>query len=805
MFIRNHADLFIVRSDVRIFKALLFGPFAQALLLLSVLLVHQTAHAQVEGWTSHTSMRQIRAIDASKTHIWSATSGGVFSYDIDTGEIAVFTVVDGLHNVDVRTIGVDPARESVWIGYGDGVFDRIHVPSREITSFRDIERATQFASRGINRIVIHNDSLLFATQFGIVVFDPARSEVRDAYTRLGDNPPATDIFDVVIGPDESGVTHMWAATVDGVARAPLNTVNLQDPTSWTVERSGFLPESETVFSLAVFDGSLFAGTESDAYRRNSDGSYLPLSVTSRAVTDFNVSTDIMLGVERFRLLLFEPGGNYRSVGVDGFQDPVGVVADSDVGFWFGDATRGLASIPRPELINSLIEAQFTVIPSGPFDGLFSDLDVDSDGNIWAGGVAGSATGFYELSKEGEWKTYSSVFFPELDGKNRFKRIHVDNLGTAWAGSEGSGVASASPDGELQVYDRDNSSLLPAVGDDFIIVGGIGSSKNGTVWITTRGTSSPFHARMPDGTWLGFGPYVGTGLTTRSTAYGQVFVDSFDQKWILVRDENNFQKTRGLLVVDTGVTDSQQDDIFQFFGEKGGAGQGLPSRTVLSVTEDRDGLVWLGTDSGPAYFVNSGIVAADPSARAIWPQWADRSQGTFMLFGLRINDVAVDPANQLWFATDDGAWLIRAIEGGYETVHHFTADNSPLFSDEVLSVVVAGDTGEVYFSTSLGLVSYAGDATTPSPKVKDLFVYPNPARFSASSAPDIFIEGLVEETDIRILTATGSLVRKLTARGGRARWDGRDETGSLVSSGVYLVVAVGSQGNGTAHGKVAVIR
>ncbi len=790
---------------MRIFRALPFGPSAQILLLLSVLVAHQTVHAQVEGWASHTSMRQIRAIDASETHVWGATSGGVFSYDIGTGEITVFTVVDGLHNVDVRTIGVDPARESVWVGYGDGVLDRIHVTSREITSFRDIERATQFASRGINRIVIHNDSLLIATQFGIVVFDPVRSEVRDAYTRLGDNPPATEIFDVVIGPDDSGVKSVWAATVDGVARAPLNTVNLQDPTSWTVDRSGFLPESRMVLSLAVFDGALFAGTEADAYRRNSDGSYLPLSLSNRAVTDFSVSEDLMLGVERFQLLLFEQGGNYRSVGVVGFQDPVGVVADGDVGFWFGDATRGLAAIPRPDMGSSSIDAQFTVIPSGPFDGLFSDLDVDGEGNLWAGGVQGPTTGFYRLSSEGEWTTYSSVFFPELDGKNRFKRIHLDLTGTAWAGSEGSGVVSASPEGELQTYDRDNSSLLPAAGDDFIIVGGIGSSNDGTIWITTRGTSLPFHARLPDGTWLGFGPYIGEGLSTRSTAFGQVFVDSFDQKWILVRDENNFTKTRGLLVVDTGVPDSREDDIFQFFGEKGGAGQGLPSRTVLSVTEDRDGLVWLGTDSGPAYFVNTGIVAADPSARAIWPQWADRSQGTFMLFGLRINDVAVDPANQLWFATDDGAWLVRAVEGGYETVQHFTEDNSPLFSDEVLSVAVTGDTGEVYFSTSLGLVSYSGDATTPSPKVKNLFVYPNPARFSASSAPDVFIEGLVEETDIRILTATGSLVRKLKARGGRARWDGRDEAGSLVSSGVYLVIAVGKKGMGTAHGKVAVIR
>jgi len=177
----------------------------------------------------------------------------------------------------------------------------------------------------------------------------------------------------------------------------------------------------------------------------------------------------------------------------------------------------------------------------------------------------------------------------------------------------------------------------------------------------------------------------------------------------------------------------------------------------------------------------------------------------MLFGLSINGIAVDPANQLWFATNNGAWLVRPVQGGYETVYHFTADNSPLFSNEILAVTIDGATGLVYFSTSLGLVSFRGEAVTPSRSARDLFVYPNPVRITGSDAPDIFIDGLVEETDIRIVTATGSLVRRLSARGGRLRWDGRDETGSLVRSGVYLVVAVGTDGEGTAYGKVAVIR
>jgi hypothetical protein len=65
---------------------------------------------------------------------------------------------------------------------------------------------------------------------------------------------------------------------------------------------------------------------------------------------------------------------------------------------------------------------------------------------------------------------------------------------------------------------------------------------------------------------------------------------------------------------------------------------------------------------------------------------------------------------------------------------------------------------------------------------------------------------VAETRIRILTADGQVVASFEARGGAATWDGRDQrTGQPVPSGVYIVAAAGAGGEGTAYGKIAVIR
>jgi len=247
----------------------------QALLVVALVILTATpqAAAQNAGWTALTSFRQVRAIDGLNGRVWAATAGGIFSYDTGTGELDQLTVVDGLHSVEAGAITVDEKRGFIWVGYSDGALDRIEPATRAITTYRDIERASQFSSRGIRRIVAHGDSLFVATNFGIVVFDPVRSEVRDSYTRLGDNEAATPVFDIKIDTDASGDRRIWAATKDGVAHAALSNVNLQDPVNWTVERSGLASESREIRSLAFFGGALYAGTVQDLYRRNEAGQF----------------------------------------------------------------------------------------------------------------------------------------------------------------------------------------------------------------------------------------------------------------------------------------------------------------------------------------------------------------------------------------------------------------------------------------------------------------------------------------------------------------------------------------------------
>jgi len=87
----------------------------------------------------------------------------------------------------------------------------------------------------------------------------------------------------------------------------------------------------------------------------------------------------------------------------------------------------------------------------------------------------------------------------------------------------------------------------------------------------------------------------------------------------------------------------------------------------------------------------------------------------------------------------------------------------------------------------------------------LFTYPSPFVIDESSNK-LIIDGLVKDSDIKILTISGKLLREFTSPGGRiASWDGKDQSGKFVSSGVYIIVAFDKDGNNVTTGKIAVLR
>ena len=140
--------------------------------------------------------------------------------------------------------------------------------------------------------------------------------------------------------------------------------------------------------------------------------------------------------------------------------------------------------------------------------------------------------------------------------------------------------------------------------------------------------------------------------------------------------------------------------------------------------------------------------------------------------------------------------------GTEPIAYFTTENSPLLSNNVLSIGIEDASGEVFIGTELGIVSYKGSATSGSFLHDEAFVYPNPVRPEYKG--DIAIKGLAENAYVKITDVQGTLMYETRALGGQAVWNGNDYTGRRAATGVYLVFSSNRDGTDNIVAKVAIV-
>jgi hypothetical protein len=217
--------------------------------------------------------------------------------------------------------------------------------------------------------------------------------------------------------------------------------------------------------------------------------------------------------------------------------------------------------------------------------------------------------------------------------------------------------------------------------------------------------------------------------------------------------------------------------------------GLPSSAVRAIAIDRDGYIWVGTDEGVAYFFSE----TDDAIKPLF-------EGRFLLRDETITAIEVDGGNRKWIGTERGVWLFSP--EGETLIHNFTTDNSPLLSNMIYDIEIADETGEVFFATDKGLLSYRADATTSDAGFRELKIFPNPVTSDFSGS--VGITGLATDAIVKITDVSGQLIWQTQANGGSATWNVRDYNGRRAATGIYLVFAATADGSESVVGKIAVV-
>lgn len=259
--------------------------------------------------------------------------------------------------------------------------------------------------------------------------------------------------------------------------------------------------------------------------------------------------------------------------------------------------------------------------------------------------------------------------------------------------------------------------------------------------------------------------------------------------------------------DTKGTDSTDDDVaYQYtagFTDQDGA---TSNPTYKSwIVEDKKGDFWIGTTTGVFVLKDMDQIAdgSSTSLNIIRPKVA-RNDGTnyadYLLASDQVLCIAVDSNNNKWIATK-ASGLFYVNEDGTEILAEFNSDNTPMVSNVVTMVACNPNGNDVLIGTPEGLYVYSSDSAPAADDYSSVYAYPNPVR------PDytgwITINGLMDNSLVKITDAQGHVVWQSQSEGGMAIWDGCDTTGNRVRSGVYMVFA-SQNASGNSSGAVTKI-
>ena len=354
------------------------------------------------------------------------------------------------------------------------------------------------------------------------------------------------------------------------------------------------------------------------------------------------------------------------------------------------------------------------------------------------------------------------------------------------------------------YNSDNSPIesFNADSKEYELVSGVKFDKNGNLWILNSQAPTASLMKLNNGEFTKYNKKELMKLNDggfKNKSNGELckmIIDSRNQMWFV---NNNY------LLPAYYQYDIDNDNLKayeSFVNQDGAVIQNL--YRVRCVAEDLDNNLWIGTNQGPFMLEKSEILNNGSTLTQVK---VPRNDGTnyadYLLTGINITSIAIDGAGRKWFATSgNGVYLMSA--DNMTQLQHFTTENSPLLSNNVLSVTNNLSTGEVFFGTENGLCSYISDATQTNTEMTsdNVWAYPNPVE-PGYTGP-ITITGLSLDADVKILSSNGAIVNEGRSNGGTYVWDGCDKKGRRVASGVYMVATATNKGEKGTVCKIAIV-
>ncbi len=735
-------------------------------LFLFLFCLHFLYGQETSNWKNYTDMKNVRSVYSAQNGLWAASTGGGFFYNTQTGEFLTLHKNDGLVGSSLNAAAINEDGK-VWFGGEEGAIDVYDPATKQLRTILDIYNDTEQSNRSINDLESIGDTIYACTDFGLSLIDSKSYLFYDTFFKYGNFQPYIKVNSSL----KAGLIYL--ATSAGVAIQKEGAENLSAPESWnTYTTQNGLP-SNNVSRIVKMNNSVIAATDKGlSVMNDSTWSSFLVQFNNTPVNDLLLRGDSLFIAVGKIIYLYS---NNNLAGFDTSAAQINKLAYSN--------SLGLLAASSSGIYE--VRSKKYRYPNGPQANQFPELTVDNSGNLWsASGKDNTGVGFYKYDGN-EWTNYNRVTLPQLltNGYNFVDSPADDEV---YFGSWGRGFTSLK-NGTFKNFTASDIPLTGLPGSpNFLVISGFGKDSKGNLWVLDYwpGDSRALGVMHPDSTWNSY---------ANPSEFGQSYeehyslaVDPYDTKWYCIRNTGRL----GLLYFNENNPSDSTDNKFGFLNTDAG----LNSNFIYSVVVDKRGDIWVGTGLGVNIITNNGsILNNTPSLRIT---------SVFTLRQQTINVMAVDPLNNKWIGTNQGLLLVNS--DGSSLLATYNSKNSPLLSDQIRSLAVDPNSGRVYVGTDEGITSFDTPAVKPEESFSKLFVYPNP--FIVNDGDNkLTIDGLIKDTDIKILNIEGKLIKEFSSPGGRiASWDGKDQYGAYVGSGIYLVVAFDKEGNNVITGKVAVL-
>lgn len=445
-----------------------------------------------------------------------------------------------------------------------------------------------------------------------------------------------------------------------------------------------------------------------------------------------------------------------------------------------------------------------IIPDGPASNKFYRLYINKN-KLYA--VAGAWSQEKDCNNMGEVHVWNGEKWEEFEQPSDASLGHLyrdllyldfdpSKEGHIMVGSK-AGLYEFQDGKFIKCYNKDNTSVITSpLGNNYTIISSVKYDARGKLWLlNSLGDNSILSFDQTTQEWKHY-PHSEIGSNDRYNLTGLIIGKNNGNIWFV---NNYYEKNR--LYKYNYNTDELTMYGPTFTNEDG---RDITPIYVHCLAEDRNGNIWIGTTSGPLYLSMSDIKNGNNIfTQHKVPRNDNTNYADYLLDNSNIRCIAVDGANQKWFGTDNGVYLVS--DDCNTQIYHFDTDNSPLISNIVYSIAVNNNTGKVYFATDKGLCSFNnGIVDSNSEMIKDnVYAYPNPVKPDYTGK--INIVGLSFNANIKIVSTNGTLINEGRSAGGSYSWDGCDLNGKKVASGIYMVETATESGEKGIVCKIAIIR